>query len=317
MIKYRCLFLLLFSYVQLFSQQLDSSVHTVLFLGNSITYAGGYITAIETAFTLAHPNQSIQFINLGLPSETVSGLSEDGHAGGRFPRPDLHERLHRILGKVHADIVFACYGMNDGIYLPFNEQRFAKYREGMRWLHDTLAATGAKVIIITPPVFDELRGGHLGYAAVLDTYADWLLQQSKTTKWSVADIHYPMKKYLDAHRQQDSAAGVDGFSLAADGIHPGEAGHWLIAKQLLRFLGERSLASYASLASLTQQYKNGAAIASLVAAKQSMMKDAWLSATGHTRPEMNTGLPLQEALEKAKGLQEQITTLLHPVSALK
>ena len=74
------------------AQPLDSSVHKVLFLGNSITYAGNYITGMEAYYSAWHPQYAITFMNLGLPSETVSGLSEEGHADGRFPRPDLHER---------------------------------------------------------------------------------------------------------------------------------------------------------------------------------------------------------------------------------
>lgn len=142
------------------AQPLGEGVHRVLFLGNSITYAGGYITDMEAWYLAQHPKDSIEFMNLGLTSETVSGLSEPGHAGGRFPRPDLHERLHRILEKIRPDVVFACYGMNDGIYMSFDEGRFQRYKDGMQWLHDTLvSSTGARVILLTPPVYDELRGG--------------------------------------------------------------------------------------------------------------------------------------------------------------
>jgi hypothetical protein len=41
--------------------------------------------------------QTPTVIDAGPPSETVSGLSEEGHAGGQFPRPDLVERLTRVL----------------------------------------------------------------------------------------------------------------------------------------------------------------------------------------------------------------------------
>ena len=70
------------------------------------------------------------FSTSGLPSETVSGLSEPGHAGGAFPRPDLHERLERVLEQTRPDLIVACYGMNDGIYHPFTEARFEKYQAG-------------------------------------------------------------------------------------------------------------------------------------------------------------------------------------------
>ena len=87
---------------------------------------------LEAYFVTRYPGRTIEFINVGLPSETVSGLSEEGHAGGQFPRPDLHERLGRVLEQIRPDLVFACYGMNDGIYLPFNEERFeVQTRDGM------------------------------------------------------------------------------------------------------------------------------------------------------------------------------------------
>src|SRR5438045_2369180 len=98
-------------------QQLQTA-RRILFLGDSITYGGSYIDYLEGYLLTRFPEKHWEIINLGLPSETVSGLSEPGHAGGSFPRPDLHERLDRALEKVKPDLVFACYGMNDGIYFP-------------------------------------------------------------------------------------------------------------------------------------------------------------------------------------------------------
>jgi hypothetical protein len=66
------------------AQGIPNNVKRVLFLGNSITYAGGYVTDIEAYFVTHYPNQSIEFINVGLPSETVSGLSEEGTRGRTF-----------------------------------------------------------------------------------------------------------------------------------------------------------------------------------------------------------------------------------------
>src|SRR4051812_9398569 len=90
----------------------------ILFLGDSITHSGQYADYFEVGVRLRGVPGPIDYLNLGLPSETVSGLSEAGHAGGRFPRPDLHERLQRTLEKTKPDLVFVCYGMNDGIYYP-------------------------------------------------------------------------------------------------------------------------------------------------------------------------------------------------------
>src|SRR5437588_5755605 len=122
---------------------LAGKVKRVIFLGDSITYSGGYVSLVEAYFVTRYPGRAIEFINVGLPSETVSGLSEEGHAGGQFPRPDLHERLGRVLEQTKPDLVFACFGMNDGIYLPLNEERFARFRQGMEWLHGQVTNAGA------------------------------------------------------------------------------------------------------------------------------------------------------------------------------
>src|SRR5688500_7174596 len=100
-------------------EKLVQDAKRIVFLGDSITAGGGYVAAFE-AWLLASGKPTPMVINMGLPSETVSGLSEEGHAGGAFPRPDLAERLERVLKTAKPDLVFACYGMNCGIYEPFD-----------------------------------------------------------------------------------------------------------------------------------------------------------------------------------------------------
>jgi hypothetical protein len=55
--------------------------------------------------------------------------------------------------------------------------------------------------------------------------------------------------------------------------------------------------------------KHGAEILKLVQEKQRLMKDAWLTDTGHKRPGMKQGLPLAEAQAKARELDKQIREL--------
>lgn len=296
-VRYLFMLIYLFASGTLHAQSISKSAKRVLFLGNSITYAGQYINYIESYWLLKHPGQHLEFINMGLPSETVSGLSEEGHADGKFLRPDLHERLNRIIKLVQPDVVFACYGMNDGIYQPFDEDRFNRFKTGIQWLHDQYAGQGVRIIHLTPPVYDEEKGGAKGYAAVLDRYADWLLAQRKTAKWEVADLHYPMKKVLDA-----------GTHLASDGVHPGNEGHWIMARAVLLYLGEKKVAEANDITTAINNPKT-TDILKLVSQRQAIMKDAWLTAAGHKRP-MTPGLPLAEAQEKAKGLDQQIKDVL-------
>ncbi len=264
---------------------------TVLFLGNSITYAGMYIADLETWFVINRPDCRYRWINAGLPSETASGLSEDGHAGGEFPRPDVHTRVDRVMEAVRPDVVFVCYGMNDGIYLPLDEERFAAYRDGMVRLDSVLRAYGpAEVIYLTPPVHDDALLGLDGYNIVLDVYSDWLLSQTSVAGWRVIDLHYPMKEYLIARRRQDPD-----FRLARDGVHPQEEGHWLMAREILGELGQEAAFGKGDLMSALPACGYKEEIYRLVTERQAVMKDAWLTHTGHDRPRMKTGVPLDEA----------------------
>ncbi|MEP7230224.1 MAG: SGNH/GDSL hydrolase family protein [Ginsengibacter sp.] len=284
----------------LFSQSLPAQQHTqfpftkntkrVLFLSNSITYAGTYITDIETYFIIHYPKEQVEFINEGLPSETVSGLSEPNHADGEFPRPDLHERLARVLAMTKPDVVFACYGMNDGIYMPLDEERFKAYRDGMHWLHDELEKADAQqVVFLTPPVHDDSKLGTKGYNLVLDKYSKWLLAQRDSVDWEVADIHFPMTKYLEEERINNPS-----FKLADDGVHPGDPGHWLMAKAVLLYLGQ-PVQDDRDMLSTINSFPHAKEIFDLVSERQKVMKDAWLTAAGHKRPGMNEGIPLPKA----------------------
>jgi len=289
---------------------IDKNVKTVLFLGNSITWAGTYVNDIEAYFRFKYPERNIEFINVGLPSETVSGLSEPGHANGEFPRPDLHERLARVLQQIKPDLVFACYGMNDGIYLPFDSARFKKFKEGILWLHDEVNKTGAEIIHITPPDYDEVRGKSKGYSFVLDIYADWLLSLRQSMQWQAIDIHYPMKKYLQAHRQADAKFGLDAFALAEDGIHPGETGHWIMAREVLVYSGFKELERVPGILQALKQNTDPLKLTKLVTERQNMLRDSWLTATRYLRPGLPEGLPLVTAQAKALEMMNEIKQLI-------
>ncbi|HJV77453.1 MAG TPA: SGNH/GDSL hydrolase family protein, partial [Paludibacter sp.] len=271
--------------------------------GNSITYMGQYVSYIEAYMTLRYPARHIEYINVGLPSETVSGLSEPGHAGGQFARPDLHERLERVLDKTKPDLVFACYGMNDGIFMPFEENRFQKYKEGIEWLHQQVTGARIPIIHVTPAVYDERKGK--AYANVLDIYADWLVSRRYTSGWEVIDLHWPMRKYMEEQRQIDST-----FRYAEDGIHPNETGHFIMAKQILMFLGATGFENIDNVKSALSGFPNGEAVLKLVEQRQEIMKDAWLTYAGHKRPWMKPGLPIDEARQKQDEINKQIQSLL-------
>jgi lysophospholipase L1-like esterase len=205
--------------------------------------------------------------------------------------------------------------MNDGIYYPFGQERFQKFQAGLRQLREKVNQTGARMIHVTPPVFDpmpikdrtlpagrdEYPQPYAGYNEVLDQYSAWLLDQ-RAQGWEAVDIHGPMNRFLAEHRQKDPA-----FRLAGDGVHPNPTGHWLMARQLLLHFGAPpEWGAMDDSRQILARYAHGAELLKLIQQRQRLLKDSWLTDTGHRRPGMNKGLPLAEAQAKAAALEAQI-----------
>ncbi len=236
----------------------------VLFLGDSITFAGMYVQYVQAYLATRFPGTQYELVNLGLPSETVTGLSEPDHP---FPRPDLHERLDRALAKVKPTVVVMCYGMNDGIYYPFSEERFGKYQDAYRKAIAKVRAAGARVMVQTPPPFDPLplkekvlpEGApkyswmtpYRDYDGVLARYGKWLLTQ-KSRDLPVVDAHGAVEGALANFRKAEP-----GLILAGDGIHMDGTGHAIMALALLEAWGAPREVDSATIDAGQQQVRDG------------------------------------------------------------
>jgi lysophospholipase L1-like esterase len=256
----------------------------VLFLGDSITYGGTWTVYVESAIRAQKGMEHATIVNMGLSSETASGLSEPGHAGGGFPRPDVHERLGRVLDQFKPTIVIACYGINDGIYLPLNSTRKLAYQDGIIRFRLACAKAGAQLVLLTPPLYapDNRAKDEINYDGVMESYGAWLVEQ-RAAGWMIIDIHAKLHQAVIAAKRADP-----NFIYAKDNLHPGEQGHQFMAQ-----------AAWEGLAPLMNWKLDTpfAAGEKLKLLKQNsvMLRDAWLRQTGHKRPGVAGGLPLAEA----------------------
>jgi sialidase-1 len=304
-----------------------------LFLGDSNTYAGDYVAMFEAASLVA--GQRLEhvpvgdglgdagWLNLGLPSETLSGLSEPGHAGGSFPRPDLHERLERILARVKPRVVYACYGMNCGIYHPYSDERFLAFQRGVRSLAERVKAAGARLVMVTPPLFDlgpiqertlprdaaQFDRPYRGYDEVLELYSSWLTAATAEGKWEVVNPRPGLHELLRARRAVEPT-----FTVTPDGVHLNEQGHWLVARAILRAAGLPEL----DLNSDTFQdaFPDGLEVVELlklIRQRQRLLTDSYLTAIGHLRPGMAQGVDTIEAERTAKELDQKIAELVRSI----
>src|SRR5690606_13369529 len=101
-----------------------------------------------------------------------------------------------------------------------------------------------------------------------------------------------------------------GFAFARDGVHPDAAGHWVIAKAILDGLGATDLSAATEPASVVAAVRRRPALLDLIQERQTLLKLAWLSKTGHQRPGVKPGLPLGEAYAQARKLDVRIAELL-------
>lgn len=281
----------------------------VLVLGDSITQDGRYVSFLE--YYLQAAGQSCDLISIGLSSETVSGLTEPGAPN---PRPCVLERLDRALTAVKPTVVFACYGMNDGIYHPPSPERLAAFTAGVERLVAAVRSSGATLVLVTPPVFDPLplagktvpataasfgygNAFYAGYDEVLAEFAraELALQAPGVT---VIDLHGPMAAALAEARRTDPA-----FTFAKDGVHPGDAGHLLIARTIAGGLGLTVPADPAAeLARLAAD-----PVFALVRERRELRSEAWLPFVGYTRDRVFKSPSVGAAEKVADRLQRMIT----------
>jgi len=283
----------------------------IVFLGDSITQNGLYISYVETHLLEEYPANQYTFVNLGLSSETASGNSEPDHP---WPRPCVHTRIDRALALSKPDWVIVCYGMNDGIYYPFGEARFSDYVKGVRELIAKIKAVGAKSIVMTPPPFDvRSRKGPVApeglaaysyktpyerYNDVLGQYAGWIMSLDGRVD-RVVDIYSPMQKYYD--EQHDANPTYS----SGDGIHPRADGHWIIAETLLKRVKAPNVEKppYVEEAGSSE-------IFSKVRARREKLDAAWRKHVGHGRSKPLPPGSFEQAIRIAADQKQEIQKLL-------
>ncbi len=282
----------------------------ILFMGDSITQHGRYITFMEYYLDKKFPGSQFDFFSLGLASETVSGLSEKAHP---FPRPYAHERLRAALDIVKPDVVFACYGMNDGIYHPQSSDRMAAFQAGIHKLVAVCKADGAKVILLTPPPYDPVPAGgsvrpdgaddyswlnpYVHYDSVLTDYAAWEMALPPADV-QVIDLHTALSQYLAAQRQANPK-----FSLSPDGIHPAPVGNLLMAQTILTALG---LPLHSDNLDSELAAINADPLFALVEKHNALRADGWTSYVGYTRGDTVKTASIDKTEQDAAAVQSKI-----------
>jgi len=198
----------------------------VVFYGDSITDQRLYTTFTESYVLTRFPRMNVSFIHSGWGGDRVSG-------GGGGP---IDVRLQRDLIAFKPTVLTIMLGMNDGRYRAYDPDIFQQYSSGYESIIQTVkgALPGIRITAIQPSPYDDVTRAPMfagGYNAVLVRYSQFLAELASRENLTLADLNMPVVTALKKAKSIDPALAQ---KLLPDRVHPGPAGHLLMAEALLK-----------------------------------------------------------------------------------
>ncbi len=191
-------------------------------VGDSITEQKLYSKFIETYLTACRPELEIDVIQLGWSGEKA---------------PGFEARMENDLLPWKPDVVTLCYGMNDGLYRPFDRGIGRVYGTSLRRIVEHLIDKRMKVVVGSPGVVDTHTFRYLSpqiYNQNLAQLSSIARTIAKEYKMPFADVNGTMLLAMQkAKKEYGDAYHVAG----ADGVHPWINGQLLMAFTFLKALG--------------------------------------------------------------------------------
>jgi lysophospholipase L1-like esterase len=229
----------------------------VVFLGDSITEQRLYTTYIEAYILMRYPAWKLTFRNVGWGGDT-SWLRQRAHpdenvlfAAGDAPQQAMVEDavkrgLERDVLPLRPTVVTIDFGMNDHSYQPFREDIFCAYVRSQTQLAKVLEAAGARVVFLTPQPIEEKRPDPDQDVRnqSLRRFSDGLKEVADREGAIFVDEFAPYMALMLHERAANPAAFIGG----GDAVHPGPAGHTLMAWAILKGSGAPAAVSRAEIA---------------------------------------------------------------------
>ncbi len=183
--------------------------------------AHGYL---ETLLMSRYPDRHITFRNLGWSGDTVFG-----EARARFGSPaDGFQHLKEHVEALRPTVILVCYGMNESFDGSAGLQRFG---DGLGKLLDMLAATKARVVLISPNRHEDMGRPFpdpTAHNQYLRLYGDVLREAATERGYGFVDLFDLLG---------DGTRDNPPHRLTDNGIHLTAYGYWRAAAAIERGLG--------------------------------------------------------------------------------
>ncbi len=194
--------------------------------GDSITEQKKYSVIIEAYLAAARPDLGVACRQYGWSGEQAGGFLK---------------RMQNDVLRFKPTIATTCYGMNDFRYVPQNVAIAKVYRENQTAIVRAFKAAGARVVLgssgtihSVPPWVKSAQGTWETLNLALLNFRNINIEVAKAEQVEFADVYWPMLVKGCESRAQYG----EGFKLEGpDGVHPGWAGHVMMAAAYLKALG--------------------------------------------------------------------------------
>jgi len=197
---------------------------SIVFVGNTFAERLHLFGYFETFLHAAFPDHRLRVRNLGWSADEVTLM----------PRPMGFGSLHDELAREKADVIFACFGMNESFRGAAGLERFRsdldRFVTGLR--AQRFNGDSAPRLVLVSPIAHEDVGGDLPRGAVhnqsLRSYTRAMAKVAEERGVGFIDLFAPTAERM--------ASGA-GRKLTFNGIHLTEYGDWYVSQVMARALG--------------------------------------------------------------------------------
>ena len=194
----------------------------VVFIGNTFTERMALFAHFETLVTAVYPEHQMAFRNLGWSGDTLT----------LQPRPLNFGDMDHYLERHKADVIIACFGMNESFEGRAGLARFEQHwRDFLSHMSEArFNGESAPRIAVVSPIAHEAMGGKLPdpgpHNENLALYTESMRKIAVEHELPFADLFTPTKELAGA-----------GPRLTRNGIHVTQYGDWVAAQIMARELG--------------------------------------------------------------------------------
>jgi len=255
MIKFRLLIVCLCVNAVVFAQSnLFHKGDRVCFVGNSITSNGEFYHNIMLYYVTRFPDQPLTFFNCGISGDVCSGV---------LKRMDddilVHNPTHAVIKLGMNDVnrsLYTLYPTKNADTLAKREEAIATYKLRLDSIINIFLSRGIKVILQKPTDYDQTGSlkavNNYGVNDALKRCADYIQTLADKYKVPVVDYWTILHDINTQLQKKDSTATIIG----PDRVHPGSAGHLVMAYQFLKTIKAPQLVSEIVVDTKKNQSKN-------------------------------------------------------------